>query len=146
MLNGANTSIYEVDSGGQRLLAKGKLRTIGWKAPARANHGPKKIRLSERGDAMNFIPVTIVAFFFVFSHFLVGSPVFAASVETARAKILAGAKNEGKLRVLSSLDPSSFNALRKAFLNQYPFIQDMQVQEMKGTDSPQKFLLELKSG
>src|SRR5215813_3119141 len=114
----------------------GKLRTIDV-AGARVNHGPKNIRLSKRGDAMNFIPATIAAFFFAFSHFLVGSPVFGASVDAARAKILAGAKTEGKLRVLSSLDPSSFNALRKAFLNQYPFIQDMQVQEMKGTDSPQ---------
>ena len=95
---------------------------------------------------MNRIPATIVVFFFAFSHFLAGSPVFGASVDAGRAKILAGAKTEGKLRVLSSLDPSSFNALRKAFLSQHPFIQDMQVQEMKGTDSPQKFLLELKSG
>jgi ABC-type Fe3+ transport system substrate-binding protein len=48
--------------------------------------------------------------------------------------------------VLSSLNPNTFNALRKVFLKQYPFIREMQVQEIKGTDGPQKFLLELKSG
>ena len=92
---------------------------------------------------MNFIRANVAAVSFALSYFLVGAAVFGASADTTRAQILAGAKKEGRLRVLSSLDPSSFNALRKAFLTQYPFIQDMQVQEMKGTDGPQKFLLEL---
>lgn len=95
---------------------------------------------------MKFILANIAAFSLALSHLLVGSAVFGASADMTRAKILAGAKNEGRLRVLSSLDPASFNALRKAFLKQYPFIQDMQVQEMKGTEAPQKFLLEVKSG
>ena len=88
----------------------------------------------------------IGAFSFALCHFLVGSAVFGASPDMTRANILAGAKNEGKLRVLSSLDPTSFNALRKAFLKQYPFIKEMQIEEMKGTANPQKFLLELKAG
>jgi ABC-type Fe3+ transport system substrate-binding protein len=60
-----------------------------------------------------------------------------------REQIVAGAKREGKLRVLSALD--AFQELRKAFLQQYPFV-DLQVEDVKGTDAPQKFILELKAG
>ena len=60
-----------------------------------------------------------------------------------REQIVAGAKKEGKLRVLSALD--AFQELRKAFLQQYPFV-DLQVEDVKGTDAPQKFILELKAG
>jgi ABC-type Fe3+ transport system substrate-binding protein len=95
---------------------------------------------------MKFMLTTIAGLAFVLSYFFPALGAFAASAGMTRDQILAAAKNEGKLRVLSSLNPNTFNALRKAFLKQYSFIREMQVQEIKGTDGPQKFLLELKSG
>lgn len=61
---------------------------------------------------------------------------------TNREEIVAKARKEGRLRVLSSLDPETFRALSKAFTKQYPFI-DLHIEELKGTDAPQRFLLEL---
>jgi len=95
---------------------------------------------------MKFILTNIAALSFALCYFLPAAAVFGASAGMTRDQILAGAKNEGRFRVLSSLNPNTFNALRRAFLKQYPFIREMQVQEIKGTDGPQKFLLELKSG
>src|SRR3990172_238741 len=64
---------------------------------------------------------------------------------TNREEIVAKARKEGRLRVLSSLDPETFRALSKTFTKQYPFI-DLHVEELKGTDAPQRFLLELQGG
>jgi ABC-type Fe3+ transport system substrate-binding protein len=96
--------------------------------------------------------------------FFVGSSAFAASAPgatlqkakqaaeakgyafiTSRDEILAGAKKEGKLRASSSLDPNTFKPLMDAFKKKYPFV-DIEIQEMTGTDTAQRFLLELKAG
>ena len=59
-------------------------------------------------------------------------------------EIVAKAKEEGKLRVLSSYDRDTFQALRKAFVQQYPFI-DLTVQRSEGVEGFQRFLLELQA-
>ena len=59
--------------------------------------------------------------------------------------IAAEAKKEGKLRVLGSLSSTTYKAMITAFKKQYPSI-DVDVEELTGTDAPQRFLLELKAG
>lgn len=79
---------------------------------------------------------------------LICQPVFAASQQylslSSHQQIVAKAKAEGKLRALSSMDPDTFNRLKKAFMEKYPFI-DTYVQEITGEDANQRFLLELKA-
>ncbi len=64
---------------------------------------------------------------------------------TNRDEILASAKKEGKVRVQSSLDPSTFKPLAASFKKKYPFA-DIDIQELTGTDAAQRYLLELKAG
>ena len=64
---------------------------------------------------------------------------------TSRAEIVANAKKEGKLRALSGLTASALKPMIEAFKKKYPFI-DTYVEEIEGTDSYQRFLLELNSG
>jgi iron(III) transport system substrate-binding protein len=61
-------------------------------------------------------------------------------------EIVAGAEKEGKLRVLGSLSPSTYKQMISAFKKHYPFITEVNVEEITGTDAPQRFLLELKAG
>src|SRR5262245_50661966 len=63
--------------------------------------------------------------------------------ESSHDEIVARAKKEAKLRVLSSLE--SLKEMREAFVRKYPFV-DVQVQEITGTDAHQRFLRELKAG
>lgn len=65
--------------------------------------------------------------------------------ETSRDEIVARAKKEGKLRVMSSLDPGSFKPMVDSFKKKYPFI-NVFIHEMTGTEAIQRFLLELKAG
>ena len=65
--------------------------------------------------------------------------------ETSRDEIIAKAKKEGKLRVLSSLDQDTFKPMMESFRKKYPFI-DAQIQEITGTEAEQRHLLELKAG
>jgi len=60
-------------------------------------------------------------------------------------EILARAKKEGKLRALAGLDPANIKAMANAFRSKYPFL-DFHVEEITGTDSARRFILELKSG
>jgi len=62
-----------------------------------------------------------------------------------RDEILASAKKEGKVRVQSSLDPNTYKPLTESFKKKYPFA-DIEIQELTGTDTAQRFLLELKAG
>ncbi len=64
---------------------------------------------------------------------------------TSHDEIVAGAKKEGKLRVLGSFEPSTYKAVSDAFRKHYPFIE-VHVEEMTGTADPQRFFLELKAG
>ena len=65
--------------------------------------------------------------------------------ETSRDGIIAKAKKEGRVRALSSLDPSSFKPMADSFKKKYPFI-DIQISEITGTEAIQRHLLELKAG
>ena len=60
---------------------------------------------------------------------------------TSHDEILASAKREGKLRAQSSLDPNTFKPLMASFKKKYPFA-DIEIQEMTGTDTAQRFLLD----
>ena len=64
---------------------------------------------------------------------------------TSHDEILAGAKREGKLRVLNTLDGETTNQMIKAFKERYPFIS-VEGQEVTGTDGAQRFLLEVQAG
>ena len=65
--------------------------------------------------------------------------------ETSRDAIVAKAKQEGSVRVLSGLDPSLYPGMIKSFKDKYPFLKAEMV-EISGPDSAQRFILELKTG
>jgi ABC-type glycerol-3-phosphate transport system substrate-binding protein len=65
--------------------------------------------------------------------------------ETSRDEIIAKARKEGKLRVLTSLENESLKPVAEAFKKKYPFI-DLRAEEIAGTDTYQRMLLEMKSG
>ena len=65
--------------------------------------------------------------------------------ETSRDEILAKARKEGKLRVLSSLEMENLKPVSDAFRKKYPYI-DLRAEEIAGTDTYQRMLLEMKSG
>ena len=65
--------------------------------------------------------------------------------ETSRDDIVAKAKKEAHLRVLSTMDLSVTKALRDAFKKKYPFI-DIRAEELGSVDENQRFLLEVKAG
>jgi ABC-type Fe3+ transport system substrate-binding protein len=62
-----------------------------------------------------------------------------------RADILAKAKKEGALRVLAEMQPGNIKASTAAFMSKYPFIK-LQIEQITGTDSAQRNILEIKSG
>jgi len=62
-----------------------------------------------------------------------------------RAEILAKAKKEGALRVLAEMQPPNIKASTAAFMNKYPFIK-LHIEQITGTDSAQRNVLEIKSG
>jgi ABC-type Fe3+ transport system substrate-binding protein len=64
---------------------------------------------------------------------------------TSHAEIVASAKKEGKLKVLSSQDDASLKALSRAFKNKYPFI-DVTWEEVSGTEVYQRMIAEMKAG
>jgi len=65
--------------------------------------------------------------------------------ESSRDAILAKAKQEGAVKVLSGLDPSLYPGMIKSFRAKYPFLKADMV-EISGPDSAQRFILELKAG
>jgi ABC-type Fe3+ transport system substrate-binding protein len=65
--------------------------------------------------------------------------------ENSHDEILAKAKKEGKLRVISSLGIESLKPVTEAFKKKYPFI-DIRSEEISGTDAYQRMILEMKSG
>ena len=65
--------------------------------------------------------------------------------ETNHDDIVAKAKKEAKLRVMSTLETAVVKAMRDGFKKKYPFI-DVQFQEFGSVDENQRFLLELKAG
>jgi ABC-type Fe3+ transport system substrate-binding protein len=67
--------------------------------------------------------------------------LFAASHD----EIVNGAKKEGKLRVIVSLDAGILKRLSQGFTKKYPFIQ-VQADEIRGIDAYTRQLQELKAG
>ncbi len=65
--------------------------------------------------------------------------------ETSHEEIVAKAKKEGKLRVVSSLDPATYKQLAATFKQKYPFL-DFTLNAVDGTEAAQRLLLELKAG
>ena len=65
--------------------------------------------------------------------------------ETSHEEIVAKARKEGKLRVISSLDPETYKQLAEAFKQKYPFI-DFTLSAVDGSEAAQRFLMELKAG
>ena len=64
---------------------------------------------------------------------------------TSREEILAKAKKEGRIRVLSSQDPEAIKAMTAAFKRKYPFI-DARIEEIGGMENYQRILQEMKAG
>lgn len=63
----------------------------------------------------------------------------------SRDEIVVKAKQEGTLRVISSLDTESFKPMMESFTKKYPFIK-LRMDEIGGPEALQRFLLELKAG
>ncbi len=65
---------------------------------------------------------------------------------TTHDEIVAMAKKEGKLGVMTNLDTPNLEPLIKGFKQKYPFIGDINIERMQGSDVYQRFLLEIKAG
>ncbi len=65
--------------------------------------------------------------------------------ETSHEEIVAKARKEGKLRVISSLDPETNKQLAATFKQKYPFI-DFSLTAVDGSEAAQRFLMELNAG
>ena len=63
----------------------------------------------------------------------------------SRDEIIAKAKQEGKLRVLTGMEPPTLKATAAAFRRRYPFI-NLHIQETTGTDGDERQILEIRSG
>ncbi len=95
--------------------------------------------------------------------FLFASPVHAATPNAAlgkakqeaeargflfvsdRAEILLRAQKEGKLSVITSMEPETAKASTAAFKKRYPFIE-LNIQPRTGSESAQQLVLQIKSG
>ncbi len=112
---------------------------------------------------MNLIRITVKLGIFAVAGAVLSSAVFAAAAnpgllkakkdaeskgyifETNHDDIVARAKKEGKLRVLSTIESAVIKATKEAFKKKYPFI-DVHTQELGAVEENQRFLLELKAG
>jgi len=65
---------------------------------------------------------------------------------TTHDEIVALAKKEGKLRLRIGLRDPTFKPLVNGFKQKYPFITDIQIEELQGPNAFQKFVLEIKAG
>jgi len=65
---------------------------------------------------------------------------------TSKDEIIAKAKEEAKLQVLTFLERDAKKAMTEAFKKKYPFIQEIVAEEIGGTEEYQRFILEMKAG
>jgi ABC-type Fe3+ transport system substrate-binding protein len=65
---------------------------------------------------------------------------------SSKDEIIAKAKQEGKLEVLTFLEGDARKAMIAAFKKRYPFIQDVAAENIGGTDEYARFILEMKAG
>jgi ABC-type Fe3+ transport system substrate-binding protein len=63
----------------------------------------------------------------------------------SRDEIVAAAKKEGKVRVLTALQSETYKPMIESFKKKYPFL-DAEIQELTGADAFQRFALELNAG
>lgn len=108
------------------------------------------------GSMKNTAAVVFLFFCLVISRSAMGaSPALLKAKQDAESKglifeasheeIVAKAKKEAKLQVISSLDPETYKQMGKAFKQKYPFI-DFTLSAVDGTEAAQRLLLELKAG
>ncbi|MGH7843735.1 MAG: ABC transporter substrate-binding protein [Candidatus Binatia bacterium] len=64
---------------------------------------------------------------------------------TSHDEIVSKAKAEASLNVLARMEPATIKAMAAAFTKKYPFIK-LRLEEITGTDSAQRSILEIKSG
>ena len=67
------------------------------------------------------------------------------SFVASRDEIVAAAKKEGKVRVLTALQPETYKPMIESFKKKYSFL-DAEIQELTGADAFQRFVLELQTG
>jgi ABC-type Fe3+ transport system substrate-binding protein len=65
---------------------------------------------------------------------------------SSRDEIIRNAKAEGTVSVLMSMSRSNFQPIVDSFKKKYPFIKEVRIQEITGSDAFQAFLLGLKAG
>ena len=65
--------------------------------------------------------------------------------ETRHDEIVANAKKEARLRIVTNMEPANFRASAAGFMKRYPFIT-VHVQEITGAEEAQRNLLEIKRG
>jgi ABC-type Fe3+ transport system substrate-binding protein len=65
---------------------------------------------------------------------------------SSKDEIIAKAKQEGKLEVLTFLEGDARKAMIAAFRKKYPFIQEVSAESIGGTDEYARFILEMKAG
>jgi ABC-type Fe3+ transport system substrate-binding protein len=65
--------------------------------------------------------------------------------EKSHESIVSKARQEGTLRVMSSLEGDMLKPVAEAFRKKYPFIE-LRAEEISGTDTYQRMILEMKAG
>jgi hypothetical protein len=65
--------------------------------------------------------------------------------ETTRDAIVANAKKEGAIKILSGLDPAAYSPMMASFKRKYPYLK-IDMVEVTGPDGAHRFIMELKSG
>ena len=101
--------------------------------------------------------LTLLATYLLFTtHAVAASPAALAKAkneaeakglifETSHDAIVAKAKMEGNIHVLSSLNPNVYPHMIATFKKKYPFI-DVKMDEITGSDAAQRFIAEIKAG
>lgn len=105
------------------------------------------------------VALSLALYFFITpstTHAAGASPAVLKAKKDAEAKgyifeishdeIVAKAKKEGKLRVVSTLEPAVIKAMKDGFRKKYPFITELRVDEIGSIDENQRLLLEVKAG
>ncbi len=109
------------------------------------------------GLKKNVVSLTLILLMLASTHAVAAvSPTLLEAKKEAEAKgytfftthdeIVATAKKEGKLSIRTSLETANHKPLVNGFKQKYPFITDVQIEQIQGTDVFQRVLLEIKAG
>ena len=66
--------------------------------------------------------------------------------EASHDEIVARAQKEGRVNILTGLDPAAHAPMQQTFKKKYPFIGAVEIYEIDNTDAAQRFVMELKTG